>query len=66
MAEVEKKPVKKPEVKKPEKVKKSEAGKGDLPRPLSIPWEEYSKKWDIIFGRKINKKDQNDKNNCSL
>lgn len=28
------------------------AGKGDIPRPLSIPKSEFDKKWDKIFGKK--------------
>lgn len=27
-------------------------GKGDKPRPLSIPYEEYADNYDRIFGRK--------------
>tara|TARA_R100001594_G_scaffold30696_1_gene57431 strand:+ start:155 stop:361 length:207 start_codon:yes stop_codon:yes gene_type:complete len=26
--------------------------KGDKPRPLSVSYDEYSKKWDDIFGKK--------------
>ena len=32
--------------------KASDAGKGDTPRPLSIPKKEYDKKWDKIFKKK--------------
>jgi len=32
------------------------AGKGDVPRPLSISKKEYEKRWDKIFGKK--KKDK--------
>ena len=28
------------------------AGKGDKPRPLSIPKKEFDKKWNKIFGKK--------------
>ena len=26
--------------------------KGDKPRPLSVSYDEYSRKWDDIFGKK--------------
>lgn len=29
----------------------SQNGKGSRPRPLSVSNEEYSKRWDAIFGR---------------
>jgi ribosomal protein L44E len=32
-----------------EKIRKSEAGKGDCPRPLSVSQEEYSLRWQLIF-----------------
>jgi len=37
---------------KPKKIKKSEAGKGDSPRPFSVPLEDYGKRWEIVFGKK--------------
>ena len=33
------------------------AGKGDEPRPLSIPKKEFDKKWDKIFGKKKKKRE---------
>lgn len=30
---------------------KSDAGKGDTPRPLSISREEYDFRWDYAFGQ---------------
>lgn len=30
----------------------SDGGKGDTPRPILIPKEEYEKKWNSIFGEK--------------
>tara|TARA_R100000781_G_C3974471_1_gene91343 strand:+ start:336 stop:461 length:126 start_codon:yes stop_codon:yes gene_type:complete len=32
------------------------AGKGDIPRPMSISKKEYDKKWEKIFGNKKKKK----------
>jgi len=37
--------------------RKSEAGKGDAPRPYSIPLEEFWRRWDKIFRKKQEKKD---------
>jgi len=34
------------------------AGKGDEPRPLSIPKKEFDKKWDKIFGKKKKKREK--------
>ena len=31
--------------------KKSDAGKGDLPRPFSIPLSEFAQRWELAFGR---------------
>tara|TARA_R100000008_G_scaffold21641_1_gene11438 strand:- start:195 stop:401 length:207 start_codon:yes stop_codon:yes gene_type:complete len=31
--------------------------KGDKPRPLSVSYDEYSRKWDDIFGKKDTTKD---------
>lgn len=30
-----------------------EAGKGSKPRPFSVAHEEYSRRWDAIFGRDL-------------
>jgi hypothetical protein len=30
----------------------SDGGKGDKPRPLSIPKEEFDNRWENIFGKK--------------
>jgi hypothetical protein len=35
----------------------SDGGKGSSPRPFSIANDEYSKRWDAIFGRDIKEKD---------
>jgi hypothetical protein len=32
-----------------------DGGKGDTPRPLSIPMDEFDKKWDDIFKKKTDK-----------
>jgi hypothetical protein len=29
-----------------------DGGKGDTPRPLSVPMEEFDKSFEIIFGKK--------------
>jgi hypothetical protein len=31
----------------------SDGGKGSRPRPYSVTQEEYSKRWDMIFGRDL-------------
>lgn len=31
----------------------SDGGKGSKPRPFSIAHEEYTKRWDAIFGRDL-------------
>ena len=36
----------------------SDGGKGSSPRPFSVSQEEYSNRWDAIFGRDL--KDKND------
>ena len=41
---------------KVEKVRKSEAGKGDTPRPLSVSQEEYALRWQLIFCRENKKR----------
>jgi hypothetical protein len=33
------------------------SGKGSAPRPFSVSNEEYSKRWDAIFGRDLKKED---------
>ncbi len=51
----------------------SDGGKGSRPRPFSVSNEEYAKRWDLIFGRDLEKKennessrsDANDRNNLS-
>ncbi len=50
-----------------------DGGKGSRPRPFSVSDEEYAKRWDLIFGRDLNKKendessrsDTNDRNDLS-
>jgi hypothetical protein len=37
----------------------SDGGKGSRPRPFSVAQEEYSKRWDMIFGRDL-KEDNTD------
>ena len=41
---------------KTKEVKKSEAGKGDTPRPFSVPLDEYGKRWEMAFGKKRKKR----------
>ena len=51
----------------------SDGGKGSRPRPFSVSNEDYAKRWDLIFGRDLEKKennessrsDANDRNNLS-
>jgi hypothetical protein len=51
----------------------SDGGKGSKPRPFSVSNEDYAKRWDLIFGRDLEKKennessrsDANDRNNLS-
>ena len=56
--------VKKKQEKKQEKKeksvfhKKSDAGKGDVPRPIVISSEEWGERWETIFGKKKLKKDK--------
>jgi len=35
----------------------SDGGKGSRPRPFSVSQEEYSKRWDMIFGRDLDDED---------
>ena len=32
----------------------SDGGKGSAPRPFSVSHDEWSKRWDAIFGRDLN------------
>ena len=60
MSEDIKKSKKKEKPKKKEKslfTKKSDAGKGDAPRPTEISPEEWAKRWEAIFGKKKLKKE---------
>lgn len=41
----------------------SDGGKGSSPRPFSVSNEEYAKRWDLIFGRDLDKKEKNE--SCS-
>ena len=43
-------------VQKEKPKKKSEAGKGDAPRPFSVPLDEYGKRWELAFGKRKKKK----------
>lgn len=36
----------------------SDGGKGDKPRPLSIPKEEFDNRWEVIFGKKKPEEEQ--------
>ena len=36
----------------------SDGGKGSRPRPFSVSQEEYSKRWDMIFGRDLDDEDK--------
>jgi hypothetical protein len=40
----------------------AEAGKGSKPRPYSVSHDEWSQRWDAIFGRDLeNKKEDSEK-----
>jgi len=39
----------------------SDGGKGSRPRPFSVSQEEYSKRWDMIFGRDLDDEDSKKK-----
>lgn len=41
----------------------SDGGKGSSPRPFSVSNEEYAKRWDLIFGRDLDKKEKDE--SCS-
>ena len=63
MSEDTKKSKKKEKPKKKEKslfTKKSDAGKGDSPRPTGISPDEWAKRGESIFGKKKLKKDKKD------
>ena len=34
---------------------KHDGGKGDAPRPLGVPMEQFDKNFEAIFGKKTNK-----------
>ena len=36
--------------------------KGSSPRPFSVSNDEYAKRWDAIFGRDLDDKDENENN----
>jgi|688.fasta_scaffold24109_10 hypothetical protein len=38
----------------------SDGGKGSRPRPFSVSNEDYAKRWDLIFGRDLEKKENNE------
>ena len=35
----------------------SDGGKGSAPRPFSVPLSDYEAKWEAIFGKKEEKKE---------
>jgi hypothetical protein len=37
----------------------AEAGKGSKPRPFSVSHDEWSQRWDAIFGRDLEDKQDN-------
>lgn len=37
----------------------SDGGKGDSPRPFSVPQKEFDKNWDAIFKKKTEPKEVN-------
>ena len=41
----------------------SDGGKGDKPRPLSVPKEEFDNRWEVIFGKKKPKEEQPNEEN---
>jgi ATP-dependent DNA ligase len=44
------------------KMSVSESGKGSKPRPFSVTQEEYTKRWDMIFGRDLKEESEENKN----
>lgn len=38
----------------------SDGGKGSRPRPFSVTNEDYARRWDLIFGRDLDKKENNE------
>jgi hypothetical protein len=43
----------------------SDGGKGSRPRPFSVSDDEYSKRWDAIFGRDLEKTKENNESSDS-
>lgn len=43
----------------------SDGGKGSSPRPFSVPKEQFNSNWDKIFGKKEQKKSEEDNKNKS-
>jgi hypothetical protein len=43
----------------------SDGGKGSRPRPFSVSDDEYSKRWDAIFGRDLEKMKENNESSDS-
>jgi hypothetical protein len=43
----------------------SDGGKGSRPRPFSVSDDEYSKRWDAIFGRDLENKKENNESSGS-
>jgi len=41
---------------------KRQAGKGSKPRPISVPLDEFGKRWDKIFKKKVKDGKTNRKN----
>lgn len=37
------------------RMSKHDGGKGDAPRPLSVPMEQFDKNFETIFGKKTDK-----------
>jgi hypothetical protein len=40
----------------------SDGGKGSKARPYSVTHDEYSNRWDMIFGRDLNKEEVKEEN----
>jgi hypothetical protein len=43
----------------------AEGGKGSRPRPFSVSNEDYAKRWDLIFGRDLDNKKEQDESSGS-
>lgn len=41
----------------------SDGGKGDKPRPLSVPKEEFDNRWETIFGKKTKEEKPKEESN---